>query len=106
MKDTDEYYEEIRKAYPESSQDMGSRIKYIAQYYLNQHANRKDKSRFYIIATHREVMASLPDELNCKINQMFDYCGSFEIAIKGNEEPVGVKVNQNTDSYVHKIPNS
>ena len=71
----------------------------IAEFYKGKHAQSKGKNIFYIISSHREVMASLPKEFDCEIDHLFDYCGSFEIAMKGNGKPIPVKVTVGTKYY-------
>ena len=44
-------------------------------------------------------MASLPKEFDCQIDELFDYCGSFEIAIRDDAKPSPVKVTVKVEDY-------
>ena len=69
INETDDYYEAIHNTFPESSDAVQERIVKVAEHYRGKHAENKGKSIFYIVASHREVMTSLPKEFNCGTDQ-------------------------------------
>lgn len=100
IKDTDDYYEDIKAVFPENGNQVTARVKMIGEFYSNKHVQNQGKSVAYVVTSHREVMASLPEKFSDEMYpKAFDYCGLFEIVIKGNDAPHLTKVSYSTRTY-------
>ena len=79
--DTEDFYQETKKVYPETEEQVVKRGMNVAKYYREQHAKSKGKNIARLVFTHREIMASMPKYFGAGEREFAEYVASFEIAL-------------------------
>ena len=57
--DTEDYYEDVKKLYPEDDAALATRVAAIMEHYKGKHAQNKGKSVAYVITTHAGIIKDL-----------------------------------------------
>ena len=92
--DTSDYYEDIRKRYPESLEAVDERIDSIRDHYMDKHAQSRGKSIAYFVVTHEGFVKKMQRKFT-DVGAVAYFCASFETIIKNNEEPVVIRLANN-----------
>ena len=60
--DTDDYYEQIRKLYPEGPSQLAVRYEIIGDHYKQKHAQSNGKNVAIIVVTHEGILMQMPHQ--------------------------------------------